>query len=493
MRNFKLFITFLLAASICFLTACGGSGGSSSSKNSVDTNNRAVQAVCIAGVMTNLRNNINNIFPSTSIRFDSGQIIRASLSEVATGEELMKLSGITEIKNEGGFVDELNDSIEKFINRNTNNIIYQTNSMAIAKNGSRNIGLSIITLGSALIKTYFATEENSSEIVGVSYIKNTDYTTYVFKTLKDFSSLEGRVFKYDQNTFTYNQANVSGFSMAEVYGDYSNFNYNDLTENTSDTFSYDGKLVSNGNSKSPDTISYLVKYPETLGIRFAVKPLLDNADKIIKTGQNPNARANIAITDKLKQFNTMGKIKVLIPAATIDDFKSSFSNFELLIDNQIATDTVISGGLISLITAKHPENNLNVGLLEEAAIINLNKQKLSFNTKVWLVADPDGKAILCFAYCYYNNSKNSTTFIFKIDSENKNVEGIGFWNDLIQPNGLFENFGFDENEYQINCRNSIFIGNNPEQFTYMLYNSTSRNMIDGYVTIKYDGTLISKK
>ena len=63
MKNIKLFITFFLAASICFLTACGGGGGSSSSNTSVDTNNSAVQAACIAGVMTNLRNNINNIFP----------------------------------------------------------------------------------------------------------------------------------------------------------------------------------------------------------------------------------------------------------------------------------------------------------------------------------------------------------------------------------------------------------------------------------------------
>mgnify|MGYP006916090621 CR=1 FL=1 len=44
--------------------------------------------------------------------------------------------------------------------------------MAIATNGSRQIGLSIFNIGSFNIKTYFATEKESNEIVGVSYIKN---------------------------------------------------------------------------------------------------------------------------------------------------------------------------------------------------------------------------------------------------------------------------------------------------------------------------------
>ena len=224
MSKFKLFISLLLTSSICFLTACGGGGGSSSHITNVDSNNRAIQATCIAGIITDLRNNLNNIFPSNSERLNSSAVLRASLSEVATGEELMKLSGITGIKNEGGFIDEYNDSIAKFKNRNKNNLCYESDSMAIATNDNRKIGLSIFTLGSANIKTYFATEENSTEIVGVSYIKNQNYTTFAFKDNKEFNGLEGRVFKFDQNTFSYNEANISGFSMAEVYGDDTNFN-----------------------------------------------------------------------------------------------------------------------------------------------------------------------------------------------------------------------------------------------------------------------------
>ncbi len=489
MTNSRFLITFLLVTSICLLTACGGGGGGSS-HNNVDSNNRAIQATCIAGIITNLRNNINNIFPTNSSRLSSEPVLRASLSEIATGEELMKLSGITDIKNEGGFIDEYNDSIAKFKNRNKNNLCYESDSMAIATNGNRKIGLSIFTLGSANIKTYFATEENSTEIVGVSYIKNQNYTTFAFKDNKEFNGLEGRVFKFDQNTFSYNEANISGFSMAEVYGDDTNFNYLDLNENTSDVFSYNGELV----SKNTDTTSYLEKYPETIGIRYAVKPLLDNADRILNLSQKASTnRASIDITDKLKQYNTLSKTRTLIPVSTIDDFKSSFSEFELLMDKQIATDSVITSGVMSMIAATHLESGLNVGLLVEVAEANFKKQKISPNTLVWFIADPNGKAIVCFAYCDTNDSKSSTTFVFRINAENKTVEGIGFWNEQVQPEGLFEDYGLDENDYQINCRNSTFIGNNPEQFTYTLYNSIDRSTSDGSVTIKYDGTLITQK
>ena len=162
-------------------------------------------------------------------------------------------------------------------------------------------------------------------------------------------------------------------------------------------------------------------------------------------------------------------------------------------DNQSFSDSVITNGLMSLITAKHQDTGLIVGLLMEAADASFNKQKISPTTLVWFIADPNGKAMVCFAYCNTNDSKSSTTFVFRINAENKNVEGIGFWNENIQPNGLFENFGFDEKDYQINCRNSTFIGNSPEQFTYTLYNSQDRYTTDGSVTIKYDGTLISSK
>ena len=162
-------------------------------------------------------------------------------------------------------------------------------------------------------------------------------------------------------------------------------------------------------------------------------------------------------------------------------------------DRQIATDSVITSGFISLIISNHKDSGLNVGLLIEAAEANFNKQKISPITFVWFIADPNGKAIVCFAYCNTNDSKSSTTFVFRINAENKNVEGIGFWNEAIQPNGLFENYGFDEKDYQINCRNSTFIGNSPEQFTYTLYNSQNRYTAEGSVTIKYDGTLISTK
>lgn len=487
MTNYKLFFSFLLISSICLLTACGGGGGGSSNNNTnVDSNNRAVQATCIASIITDLRKNIGHIFSTNSSRLSSEPVLRASLSEIATGEELMKLSGITGITNDGGFVDNYNDSIEKFKNRNSK-ILYQSNSMAIAEKGSRRIGLSIITLGSAKIKTYFATEENSSEIVGVSYIKNQNYTTFAFKNNKDFNALEGRVFKYDQNTFSYNEANIKGFSLAEVYGDDTNFNYIDLNENTSDIFSYKGNVI------TTDTTSYLNKYPETIGIRYAIKPLLDNADIILNYSQNSSNRTSIDITDKLKQYNTLGKTKTIIPASTIDDFKSCFSKYELLMDKQIATDSVITGGVMSLIISNHKDSGLNVGLLIEAAEANFNKQKISPTTLVWFIADPNGKAMVCFAYCNTNDSKSSTTFVFRINAENKNVEGIGFWNENIQPNGLFENYGFDEKDYQINCRNSTFIGNSPEQFTYTLYNSQDRYTTDGSVTIKYDGTLISTK
>ena len=485
MTNMKVYISFLLAASICLLTACGG-GGSSHHDSPVDTNNRAIQATCIAGVITDLKNNIGHIFPSASNRLNSTQILRASLSEVATGEELMKLSGITGIKNEGGFIDEYDDSIAKFKERNKNNMSYESDKMAIATNGNRRIGLSIFTLGSANIKTYFATEENSDEIIGVSYIKNQNYTTFAFKNNKALNGLEGRVFKNDVNTFSY-QDIVSGFTLAEVYGDDTSFDYQDLAEGTSDVFGYDGNVI------TKDTTSYLEKYPETIGIRLAVKPLLDNADKIFNTAQSTSGRANIDITDLLKEYNTLEKTKTLIPANNIEDFKSSFSTHELLMDNQSFSDSVITNGLMSLITAKHQDTGLIVGLLMEAADASFNGQKVSPSTLVWFIADPKGKVIVCFAYCDTNDSKSSTTFLYRINVENKNVEGIGFWNDEVQPKGLFENFGFDEKDYQINCRNSTFIGNNPEQFTYTLYNSSDRKTSDGSVTIKYDGTLISSK
>ena len=487
MTNLKLFISFILITSVCLLTACGGGGGSSSNNNNVvDSNNRVVQAACISGIVTDLKNNINNIFPPKSMKPNSQAELRASLSEVATGEELMKLSGITGIKNEGGFIDEFDDTIAKFKDRNKNNMSYESDKMVIATNGNRHVGLSIFTLGSANIKTYFATEDNSDEIVGVSYIKNQNYTTFAFITFKDFNSLEGRVFKFDQNIYKYNEANINGISMAEVYGDDTSFDYQDLAEGTSDVFTYNGDLV------NPDTTSYLNKYPETIGIRLAVKPLLDNADKILKVSQNSN-RASIDITELLKQYNTLEKTRTLIPAANIDDFKSSFTTHELLMDKQSFSDSVITNGLISLITAKHQDTGLIVGLLMEAAEASFNGQKVSPATLVWFIADPNGKTIVCFAYCDTNDSKSSTTFLYRINVENKNVEGIGFWNDDVQPKGLFENFGFDKNDYQINCRNSTFIGNNPEQFTYTLYNSSNRDKTEGSVTIKYDGTLISMK
>ncbi len=495
MTKLKLFISILLITSICFLTACGGGGGSSSNskKNTVDTNNRAIQATCIAGIVTTLRSNINNVFPSSSMRLSSEPVIRASLSDVATGEELMKLSGITGIKNDGGFIDEFNDSIEKFISRNKDNVSYKSDYMAIAANGSRHIGLAITKLGSFNIKTYFATEENSSEIVGVSYIKNTEYTTFAFKTFKDFNSLEGRVFKKDQNTLTFNENNIKDISLAEVYGDNTNFTYNDLIEETSDIFSYNGELVSNGDSKYPDSISYLVKYPETVGIRFAIKPLLDNADKILKFAPTPSTRASIDITDELKKYNTLKKTRVLIPAASIDQFKAHFNDYEMLMEKQIATDTLISNSQINMIVSQDIDSGLNVGLLNEIAELSINKQKGYIGTIVWFIADPNGKAIVCFAYCDTNNSKSSTTFTFRINTETKRVEGISFWNENIQPNGLFENFGLEEGNYMINCRNATFIGNTPEQFTYTHYNNINRAQIDGSVTIKYDGTLISTK
>ena len=78
MTNMKVYISFLLAASICLLTACGG-GGSSHHDSPVDTNNRAIQATCIAGVITDLKNNIGNIFPSAPNRLNSTSVLRASL------------------------------------------------------------------------------------------------------------------------------------------------------------------------------------------------------------------------------------------------------------------------------------------------------------------------------------------------------------------------------------------------------------------------------
>ncbi len=493
--HFKNLISLFLIFSLCLLTACGGGGGGNSSNGGSggSSNTSYVQAACIASVITNLSNNINNIFPSSSNRLNIKTANRLSLQEIANGEELMKLSGITQIENEGGFIDKFNDSIEKFYNRNKSNILNSSNSLVIADKGNNHIGLMITTLGTAKIKTYFATEENSSEIIGVSYIKISDYTTFVFKTDRTFTNLEGRLFKYDQNKFTYNEATVKDFSLAEIYGDDTSFNYFDIINNTNEIFDYNGKSISGGKGKTSDNISYLEKYPETIAIRLAVKPLIDNADKIINYGQSSSDRANIEISDNLKQINTLSKVRVIIPADTIDNFSSYYKNSELLIDKEQFTDNVITAGLKSMIISKHTQSGLNVGLLVEAANVNINSVKYTATTRVWFIADPNGKAIVCFAYCDTKNSKSSTTFIFKINAENKNVEGISFWNEAIKANGLFENFGYDENDYQINCRNSTFISNNPEQITYTLYNSVNRFNIDGSVTIKYDGTLISMK
>ena len=156
MKKFHLniFIYVFVILSIFLLTGCGGGGSSSSSNGSGGSNNSSpIQAACIANVITNLKNNSNNIFPSTSTRLNSNNTTRASLTEIATGEELMKLCGITQITNEGGFVDIYNDSILKFLNRNSKNIIFQSNSIKKKKNGNYHIGLTITNLGKARIKT----------------------------------------------------------------------------------------------------------------------------------------------------------------------------------------------------------------------------------------------------------------------------------------------------------------------------------------------------
>lgn len=237
MKNlfFKSLTAIFLIVALCSLTACGGGGGGSSSSNSGGNsgasilNNQTIQTTAVSNVLAKIRNSIAHLF-RPSIRPNIALFPRASVYEHMTGKNIMTLAKIENITTNDGFVNSYNDSISKFKSRfSESDIIYTDNSsIIVAKNGEDNIGLIIEQNGSTKMTTYFVTNNNENEIVGVSYIKSSDYMTFCFNINKDTLEVIGKTFKYDVYDLDYNSM-ASTHLLSEVSGDNKNFTYGEKT------------------------------------------------------------------------------------------------------------------------------------------------------------------------------------------------------------------------------------------------------------------------
>lgn len=392
-----------------------------------------------------------------------------------TGKNIMTLAKIENITTNGGFVNSYNDSISKFKSRfSESDIIYDNSSIIVAKNGEDNIGLIIEQNGSTKMTTYFVTNNNENEIVGVSYIKSSDYMTFCFKINKDTLEVIGKTFKYDVYDLDYNST-ASTHLLSEVSGDNKNFNYGEKTGI---------EYKESGDNGASSKFAYLEKFSETVAIRYAIKPIRENASKISDFDPKSSARATVNITEALNNYDTLDKVKRFIGCETIADF-NKLTGAQQILNNQKVSDSVVSNGIINMSVAQ--KNNLIIGLAVETADVTMKvngkQQTFKDNTQIWFVVDPTSKAIAAFAYSNTGDANSSGTYIFRISSDGTELEGKSFWND---QESYFPNVTYKGND---SIRNSFFTGD-AEQLVYTLYKRKSRKDVEGSVIIKYDGTFV---
>ncbi len=507
MKNlfFKSLTAIFLIVALCSLTACGGGGGggSSSSGNSGSgdngnsiINNQTLQATAVSNIISRLRNNISHLFRSSSIRSNINNSYRAAAFpsdlweknvETNTGKVLLNIAKIEIPETDYDVEKVLDTSLDSFKKRFSNDIIYSDSKMVVAKSGEYNIGLSIDKDGDTQMKTYFVTYgTQSDDVIGVSFLKNHDYATFPFRmeTSQGELCIVGYIYIGAQMYRGF-QAGGSSETLAYIFGTGTKeFDYENYKTHESTTYDYSGNaLIDDTDSED---YSYLEKFPETVAIRYAIKPIRENASKISGFVPKSSARATVNITEDLNNYDTLNKVKTFIGCETIADF-NKLTGAQQILTNQKVSDSFVSNGIINMSVAQ--KDKLTIGLVIETADVTMKvngkQQTFKDNTQIWFVVDPTSKAIAAFAYSDTGDANSSGTYIFRISSDGTELEGKSFWNG---QKSYFPDVTYKGNDSN---RNSFFTGN-AEQLVYTLYNSQNRTKIEEGcpITIKYDGTWV---
>ena len=218
--------------------------------------------------------------------------------------------------------DILDSSLESFKKRFKNEIIKEDSKMIVAKSDGYNIGFTIQQNGDVKMSTYFityGTKSGDDPLIGVSFIKCKDYVTFPFR--RDNSGIEGYVFTGFQLFNGFQTPGSKEETLAHVFAtDDKNFDYENCKTNESSTIQISESTSSGGNDQPLADES---RFGEVKGVRFALKPLVENISSLINLTTTSSARADIVIPESLEQYNTGKDLKKIIPSTSVDEFMSN--------------------------------------------------------------------------------------------------------------------------------------------------------------------------
>lgn len=497
MKNsfFKFTLTIFLIVSLLSLTACGGGGGGGG--NSGDNGNGsftpAVQQALVHNAMTSIKSVIGNLFNS-NLRANTA--IRAyvevleELDEYATGAGLLylcKLIDKKEMEYSGNYMHEQKSKLltkfsEKFPNATTKTI--SNGNMAVAINGEFKVFLSHQATGKNTTTILMASKVSGTVAVGACYMfDGGNYSTFMFKCNSNFTDYSGCTFKYDQYGVKYNDSSDS-FSIASIEHEENSTNYHYIDTKTGDTriFKSDGTDITN-ESGTDTPLADEGRFGEVKGVRFALKPLVENIDRLINLTTTSSARADIIIPDSLSKYNTGKELKKIIPSTTIDEFMSNsgIANKTKVLDKKPITndkDIPDGKGTISMAVGRHTESGLNVGISIAEAKITVENQAINYKVTVRFVAEPNGDAVVAIGTLDGGASNFISAILFRTNKDASEIVGKTFGKNMHDTLETCDAYSFDST----NNLTSTITGN-ATQFTYTHTDGGTR-------VIKYDGTIV---
>ena len=501
MKNsfFKMSLLILLVISLLSLTACGGGGGGGG--NSSDNgngnggsnsiiNNQTLQTTAVSNVLANIINNLNNLFRTSSIRTSAFPDELYESVGGWTGYTLLKIAKVKmdyDPEKGGEFNFEVNDlldsSLKSFKNRfQANEIIKEDSNMIIAKSDGYNIGFTIQQNGDVKMSTYFityGTKSGDDPLIGVSFIKCKDYVTFPFRR-ENSGTISGYVFTGFQLFNGYANSGSPEETLAHIFAtDDKEFSYENYKTHESSTIQI-SKTASGGNDQP---LADEGRFGEVKGVRFALKPLVENIDRLINLTTTSSARADIIIPDSLSKYNTGKELKKIIPSTTIDEFMSNgnITNKTKVLDKKpIANDKDIPDGkgTISMAVGRHT-NGLNVGISVAEAKITVENQTINYKVTVRFVAEPNGDAVVAIGTLDGGASNFISAILFRTNKDASEIVGKTFGKNMHDTLESCDNYSFDGDGNKTSD-----ITGNTSQFCYTHTDGGTR-------VTQYDGTVVS--
>ena len=251
---------------------------------------------------------------------------------------------------------------------------------------------------------------------------------------------------------------------------------------THETTEYKYSETQNNGNNTP--LADESRFGEVTGVRFALKPLVENLSKII-TLPSSSIRTSISISDKLNQYNTGAKLKALIPSTTIEEFmnNSSITQKSIAANYSITGDKVIPDGKgkVGIAVGRHTESGLNVGISVAEAEITVEGKIIPYNVTVRFVAEPNGNAVVAIGNLDGNEDNLRSTIIIRTNNDASEIQARTFGKANIDDVATRDTY-----TYENGTNKTSDITGNSTQFSYTHTDGGTR-------VTKYDGTVVSTK